>query len=175
MPAQYRNWSCKFPRIADFQPSCDHPPDLRTCSGTRAEISGTDAGGGGRPARSRDGRRGAGGDEAGARCATLIPARNGAGAPAGRWAIGSAGERLVHTEEVTGSIPVSPTSRLMLVGALRAPSAWAAVLSRGPEPPDPHGTRCDSWFESAPYCAQDGAFWRSGRYIEDQLLPAARR
>ena len=25
-------------------------------------------------------------------------------------AIGSAGERLVHTEEVTGSIPVSPTS-----------------------------------------------------------------
>ena len=25
------------------------------------------------------------------------------------WAIGSAGERLVHTEEVTGSIPVSPT------------------------------------------------------------------
>ena len=26
-----------------------------------------------------------------------------------RWAIGSAGERLVHTEEVTGSIPVSPT------------------------------------------------------------------
>ena len=28
---------------------------------------------------------------------------------AGRRAIGSAGERLVHTEEVTGSIPVSPT------------------------------------------------------------------
>ena len=27
-----------------------------------------------------------------------------------RRAIGSAGERLVHTEEVTGSIPVSPTS-----------------------------------------------------------------
>jgi Domain of unknown function (DUF4062) len=27
-------------------------------------------------------------------------------------AIGSAGERLVHTEEVTGSIPVSPTTRL---------------------------------------------------------------
>jgi hypothetical protein len=33
-----------------------------------------------------------------------------AGIPAGRVrAIGSAGERLVHTEEVTGSIPVSPT------------------------------------------------------------------
>ena len=30
--------------------------------------------------------------------------------PAGVRAIGSAGERLVHTEEVTGSIPVSPTS-----------------------------------------------------------------
>ena len=29
--------------------------------------------------------------------------------PARRRAIGSAGERLVHTEEVTGSIPVSPT------------------------------------------------------------------
>jgi hypothetical protein len=26
-------------------------------------------------------------------------------------AIGSAGERLVHTEEVTGSIPVSPTTK----------------------------------------------------------------
>ena len=32
-----------------------------------------------------------------------------AGAPYQRRAIGSAGERLVHTEEVTGSIPVSPT------------------------------------------------------------------
>src|ERR1019366_7490279 len=31
------------------------------------------------------------------------------GSPARRRAIGSAGERLVHTEEVTGSIPVSPT------------------------------------------------------------------
>ena len=30
-------------------------------------------------------------------------------APDQRRAIGSAGERLVHTEEVTGSIPVSPT------------------------------------------------------------------
>src|ERR1700745_2235132 len=29
--------------------------------------------------------------------------------PARRRAIGSAGERLVHTEEVTGSVPVSPT------------------------------------------------------------------
>src|SRR5579859_6868462 len=32
------------------------------------------------------------------------------GAPRGARAIGSAGERLVHTEEVTGSIPVSPTA-----------------------------------------------------------------
>jgi hypothetical protein len=33
------------------------------------------------------------------------------GRPSGQRAraIGSAGERLVHTEEVTGSIPVSPT------------------------------------------------------------------
>ena len=37
----------------------------------------------------------------------------------------------------------------MLVGALRAPSAWAAVLSRGPEPPDPHGTGCGLRFEVA--------------------------
>jgi hypothetical protein len=29
----------------------------------------------------------------------------------GQRAIGSAGERFVHTEEVTGSIPVSPTSK----------------------------------------------------------------
>ena len=35
------------------------------------------------------------------RCATLLRQR----------AIGSAGERFVHTEEVTGSIPVSPTTR----------------------------------------------------------------
>jgi hypothetical protein len=34
-----------------------------------------------------------------------------------RRAIGSAGERLVHTEEVTGSIPVSPTQ---LTGQLRS-------------------------------------------------------
>src|SRR5208283_6226728 len=33
---------------------------------------------------------------------------NGSG-PVRQRAIGSAGERLVHTEEVTGSIPVSPT------------------------------------------------------------------
>jgi hypothetical protein len=35
---------------------------------------------------------------------------SGAGPFGGARAIGSAGERLVHTEEVTGSIPVSPTS-----------------------------------------------------------------
>ena len=35
-------------------------------------------------------------------------------------AIGSAGERLVHTEEVTGSIPVSPT-QFMQVSDLRRP------------------------------------------------------
>jgi hypothetical protein len=33
-------------------------------------------------------------------------------------AIGSAGERLVHTEEVTGSIPVSPTAFGQLRGTL---------------------------------------------------------
>jgi hypothetical protein len=38
-------------------------------------------------------------------------------APYQRRAIGSAGERLVHTEEVTGSIPVSPTQ---LSGQLRS-------------------------------------------------------
>jgi hypothetical protein len=52
------------------------------------------------------------------RCATLWERRNEAAArawsrqtaPDQRRAIGSAGERLVHTEEVTGSIPVSPTN-----------------------------------------------------------------
>jgi hypothetical protein len=50
------------------------------------------------------------------RCATLWKRRDEAAAgtwthraPDQRRAIGSAGERLVHTEEVTGSIPVSPT------------------------------------------------------------------
>ena len=50
-------------------------------------------------------------------CATLWERRDEAAvgtwprrtAPDQRRAIGSAGERLVHTEEVTGSIPVSPT------------------------------------------------------------------
>ena len=42
------------------------------------------------------------------RCATLWWPRGSVPAPRSR-AIGSAGERLVHTEEVTGSIPVSPT------------------------------------------------------------------
>jgi len=63
----------------------------------------------------------------------------------------------------------------VLVGGFGHLPRGPQCLPRGPEPPDPHGTGCDSWFESAPYCAQDGAFWRSGRYIEDQLLPAARR
>src|SRR5215469_9002606 len=57
----------------------------------------------------------------------LIRRRVGAGA---RWAsgdaraIGSAGERLVHTEEVTGSIPVSPTT----VSAHRPRSSTGAAV-----------------------------------------------
>jgi hypothetical protein len=42
-------------------------------------------------------------------CANLRTPRGQADAARGSRAIGSAGERLVHTEEVTGSIPVSPT------------------------------------------------------------------
>jgi hypothetical protein len=60
-----------------------------------------------------------------------------ADAASGTRAIGSAGERLVHTEEVTGSIPVSPTG---LAWAGRWPSATspqAAVSVRGAEPPEP--------------------------------------
>jgi hypothetical protein len=34
-----------------------------------------------------------------------------------RRAISSAGERFVHTEEVTGSIPVSPTATLQVAGS----------------------------------------------------------
>jgi hypothetical protein len=58
-----------------------------------------------------------------------------ADAASGTRAIGSAGERLVHTEEVTGSIPVSPTE---LAWAGRWPSATSprpAVSARGAEPP----------------------------------------
>src|SRR5215469_11401479 len=52
-------------------------------------------------------------------------------------AIGSAGERLVHTEEVTGSIPVSPTKsehmsifEAITVGAI--PVAQSAAIRYGP-------------------------------------------
>src|SRR6185312_13182725 len=43
-----------------------------------------------------------------------------------------------------GSNPSSPTSRLSLLGGLRPPAPRAAVLSLGPEPPDPHGAGCRS-------------------------------
>src|ERR1700728_4038083 len=46
-------------------------------------------------------------------CASLSIAVSAAD-PARARAIGSAGERLVHTEEVTGSIPVSPTGVIRL-------------------------------------------------------------
>ena len=52
---------------------------------------------------------GSAGHGAGARCASLCCAAKAGSGTAAR-AIGSAGERLVHTEEVTGSIPVSPTT-----------------------------------------------------------------
>ena len=45
-------------------------------------------------------------------------------------AIGSAGERLVHTEEVTGSIPVSPTQ------VRAAQTTYAAIMS---------GKSCDAY------------------------------
>ncbi len=48
----------------------------------------------------------------------------------GRRAIGSAGERLVHTEEVTGSIPVSPTSRILVSGQVRGSSHRSHPTSR---------------------------------------------
>ena len=47
----------------------------------------------------------------------------GAGPFGGTRAIGSAGERLVHTEEVTGSIPVSPTGSSARRTAGRRPRA----------------------------------------------------
>ena len=54
--------------------------------------------------------------------------------PPGTRAIGSAGERLVHTEEVTGSIPVSPTSRPCLLVGLWPTAPWAAIPSGGRAP-----------------------------------------
>src|SRR5579859_760598 len=63
------------------------------------------------------------------RCATLWKRRDEAApgdldhraAPDQRRAIGSAGERLVHTEEVTGSIPVSPTRSEAMWVSLKLP------------------------------------------------------
>ena len=46
-------------------------------------------------------------------------------------AIGSAGERLVHTEEVTGSIPVSPTSPELALSQLSSSIRQASPLSSG--------------------------------------------
>jgi hypothetical protein len=54
----------------------------------------------------------------------------------GTRAIGSAGERLVHTEEVTGSIPVSPTRSQAVRGARAAffdlCAATGAAVAAGP-------------------------------------------
>src|SRR3982074_2745111 len=54
-------------------------------------------------------------------------------------AISSAGERFVHTEEVTGSIPVSPTGS----GGLcpRRARTGSPVLCWGAEPPNPPTVR----------------------------------
>jgi hypothetical protein len=54
------------------------------------------------------------------RYADTRPERRGTKHRTGRWAIGSAGERLVHTEEVTGSIPVSPTALELVSGSRQA-------------------------------------------------------
>ena len=45
-------------------------------------------------------------------------------------AIGSAGERLVHTEEVTGSIPVSPTQFLQFSPARQSLDGFSQRLWR---------------------------------------------
>ena len=58
----------------------------------------------------------------------------------GLRAIGSAGERLVHTEEVTGSIPVSPTISCIL-GGLQVANR---VQKSGPSRAGPLGA---SWEE----------------------------
>src|ERR1039457_1959465 len=50
-----------------------------------------------------------------------------------RRAIGSAGERLVHTEEVTGSIPVSPTTSDAYPGPNGQPQASGTAASTGPQ------------------------------------------
>ena len=59
-----------------------------------------------------------------------------------RRAIGSAGERLVHTEEVTGSIPVSPTDV----------------------------TPAQRTYEQLSSYAEDGSFCRIGRNLGDRVL-----
>src|SRR6266704_1979916 len=66
-------------------------------------------------------------------------------------AIGSAGERLVHTEEVTGSIPVSPT-HLTSAYAHRSPPRASHV-------PDPwiYGTHVAASNDSRVICCLHGA------------------
>ena len=104
---------------------------------------------GGRPVRRRGVTPGAARPRPG--CATLWWLR--AVTPPGTRAIGSAGERLVHTEEVTGSIPVSPTGWLVLFGGLRPPSAWAAIFFRG-RAPEPRNWWWRSVMESSAFSSQ---------------------
>jgi hypothetical protein len=116
--------------------------------------------------RSRDGRSGPGGDAPEPRCATLIPARNGAavtGRAMGDWLSGRAPRShrgghwfdpsIAHEPACAGRWPpaafrvgrsIFPGARRprtpcrpALVGGLRPPSAWAAVSSRGRDAPGP--------------------------------------
>src|SRR6266704_4423592 len=77
-------------------------------------------------------------------------------------AIGSAGERLVHTEEVTGSIPVSPTLSC-IPGGLQVANR---VQKSGPSRADPLGANWEEFGRST-------SLGRSGMDLPG--LSAARR
>ncbi len=79
-----------------------------------------------------------------------------------RRAIGSAGERLVHTEEVTGSIPVSPTLSC-IPGGLQVANR---VQKSGPSRADPLGANWEEFGRST-------SLGRSGMDLPG--LSAARR
>src|SRR5215469_14832490 len=107
---RYRS-SCNNVRIVNYlRPPITAPGEGRAACGSRAELALAARSPAPRLAAAARGR------------AHALVCFSSAGRDSGQLtrAIGSAGERLVHTEEVTGSIPVSPT-QFMQVSDLRRP------------------------------------------------------
>ena len=86
-------------------------------------------------------------------------------------AIGSAGERLVHTEEVTGSIPVSPTQVSGLIA--RAKPTLHRSVQHGSTAAAPagggrgHRSRVPGHVSSASLPSESPSFFRAARVASD--------